>query len=145
MLSKVLDVALAEIRAVFSWPNKVVIADVRPLGSSPAACWVVTTLFSEDLGWEYSRVSVTIEVAVVGRGVLGGAITVGVEVVAWSVPSVAIVGVEAGTGVERVAWSVPSVAIVGVVPGTGVCKVAWSVPSGAMVGVLATTGVLSVA
>ena len=36
------------------------------------------------------------------EGVVGATITVGVERVAWSVPSVAIVGVLAGTGVPRV-------------------------------------------
>jgi hypothetical protein len=88
---------------------------------------VTTLLLSRDEGWENSRVSVTSEVADVGRGVVGAAIMVGVERVAWLGFSVARVGVLAGSGVWRVAWSVPSVAIVGVLagtPGTGVPRVA---------------------
>jgi hypothetical protein len=82
-LSVLLLVALAERRTVLSEVGEVVVAEVRPLGSSPsAACKLVTMLLEEDLGLENSRVSVTMEVAVVGRGVCGAAITVGVESVA---------------------------------------------------------------
>jgi hypothetical protein len=76
-------VTLAERRTILSEAGEVVVAEVRPFGSSSTACSLVTTLLEEDLGLENSRVSVTMEVAVVGRGVLGGAITVGVERVAW--------------------------------------------------------------
>jgi hypothetical protein len=139
-------VALAESRTVLSEAGEVVVAEVWPFGSSSsAACKLVTTLLGEDLGLENSRVSVTMEVAVVGRGVLGGAITVGVERGAWLEFSVAIVGVDAGTGVPMVAWSVPSVATVGLLAMTGVPRVAWSVPSVAIAGVLATTSVPRVA
>jgi len=102
-------VALEESRAVSSGPGEVVVAEMRPFGSSlgSAACCVVTTLLllsrDEDEGWENSRVSVTSEVADVGRGVVGAAIMVGVERVAWLGFSVARVGVLAGTGVWRVA------------------------------------------
>jgi hypothetical protein len=105
----------------------VVVAEMRPFGSSPACCAVTTLLLSRDEGWENSRVSVTSEVADVGRGFVGGAIMVGVERVARLGSSVAIVGVLAGSGVSRVAWSVPSVATVGVfagTAGTGVPRVA---------------------
>lgn len=116
---------LSGIRAVLRRSGEVVVAEVRPLGS-PAACCVVTTLSLglECIGWENSRVSVTIDVAAFGRGVLGAAITVGVEKVAWLGFSVAIVGVFPRIGVPRVAWSVPSDAIVGVLANTGVPKVA---------------------
>jgi hypothetical protein len=79
-------VALEESRAVSSGPGEVVVAEMRPFGSAfgSAACCVVTTLLlSRDEGWENSRVSVTSEVADVGRGVVGAAIRVGVERVAW--------------------------------------------------------------
>lgn len=147
MLLVVFLVPLEERRPVLSGPSEVVVAEIRPLGSSPAAsCWVVTmVLLSRVLGEKNSRVSVAIEVAAVGRGVLGAAMTVGVERVAWLGFSEAIVGVLAGIGVFMVAWSVPSVAIVGVLAGIGVPKVARSVPSDAIVGVLARTGVLKVA
>lgn len=122
-------VALEESRAVFSGPGEVAVAEMRPFGpaSGSAACCVVTTLllsWDEDGGWENSRVSVTSEVADVGRGVVGAAVMVGVERVAWLGFSVARVGVIAGTGVWRVAWSVPSVAMVGAFARMGVPKVA---------------------
>lgn len=120
-------VALEESRAVSPGPGEVVVAKIRPSGSSlgSAACCVVTTLpLSRYEGWENSRVSVTSEVADVGRGAVGAAIMVGVERVAWLGFPVARVGVLAGTGVESVAWSVPSVAIVGVFAGMGVPRVA---------------------
>jgi hypothetical protein len=143
-------VALEESRAVSSGPGEVVVAEVRPFGSSvgSATCCVVTTLLlsrDEDEGWENPRVSVTSEVADVGRGVVGAAIVVGIKRVAWLGFSMARVGVLAGTGVWRVVWSVPSVATVGVSSGTGVPRVACSVPSDAMVGMLASTGVVKVA
>lgn len=120
-------VALEESRAVSSGPGEVVVAEMRPFGPSPACCVVTTLLLSRDEGWENSRVSVTSEVADVGRGVVGGAIMVGVERVARLGSSVAIVGVLAGSGVSRVAWLVTSVATFGVfagTAGTGVSRVA---------------------
>ena len=80
-------VALEESRAVSSGPGEVVVAEMRPFGSAlgSAACCVVTTLLlsrDEDEGWKNSQVSVTSEVADVGRGGVGAAIMVGVERVA---------------------------------------------------------------
>lgn len=97
-------VLFSGLRAASTGPGDVVVPEMPPLGFAVFAsvsfcCSLVTTLSETEWGKENPRVSVTSEVYTVGRGVLGGAMMVGVVRVAWLVPSVAMVGFSSGTGI----------------------------------------------